>query len=129
MAAVRVRSAQEWDSRRWHRVRLGVPVQVSRGTAAQGQRASPWTGLSKDLSPGGVYLTTRKGGSFVPGDIVTVSITVPWEARGVFPFSRIVGPCRVARTEDVSTDQGKQHGLALTFCEDRITLLGAIITP
>ena len=128
MAAVRVRSAQEWDSRRWQRVRLSVPVQFGKGTT-QGQRASACTGLSTDLSPGGVYLTTRKGGSFVPGDIVTVSITVPWEARGVFPFSRIVGPCRVVRTEDVLTDQGKQHGLALTFCEDRVTLLGAIVTP
>ena len=129
MAHVVVPDVRSFDRRQWHRVKLSVPVQFGKGAASEGQGVCPHTGGTIDLSNGGLYLSTGAGERFVPGEILTVSVEIPWEARGTFPFSRIVGSCRVVRVEEGFEAHGQQTGLALAFCEDRITLLGAIVTP
>ncbi|MDP3723628.1 MAG: PilZ domain-containing protein [Candidatus Omnitrophota bacterium] len=131
------------DRRRWHRVQCSAPVQFCIGTAQKGGVSSFLEGRSTDLSVDGLYLTTRVVTSVAPGDPLTVSIRIPLERRRSFPFSRIVGLCRVVRVEDlekewvggsegqVDTRQpaGKAaQGLALAFCEG-VTRLGAMIIP
>ena len=115
------------DRRRWNRVRLTVPAEIGKGAVEGRGGVSSKAGQTKDVSPAGVYVTSRECGSIAPGDVLDVSIVVPEDARRFFPFSRIVGPSRVVRVEDVQTEQGAERGLALSFCEDRMTLLGAIV--
>jgi hypothetical protein len=61
--------------------------------------------------------------------VLTVSVTIPWETRRLFPFSRIVGSGRIVRVEEVPAVPGTKQGFALSFCEGDVTLLGAIVTP
>jgi hypothetical protein len=85
--------------------------------------------LSRDVSTGGVYVTTGGGDRVVPGEICTVSITIPWESRKAFPFSRIAGRCRVVRVDEVHpADEHPQQGVALAFCGDT-TLLATTVRP
>ena len=129
MAPVEGRDAQSVNRRRWRRVRLAVPVRFWQSTASSGVLSCPDAGWSKTLSPGGVYVTTRGGGSFVLGELLRISVAVPWEARKAFPFTCIAGSGRVVRVEDLSApDHGDQTGLAIEFCED-VTALGAVVTP
>ena len=123
------REPQSYDRRQRRRIKLAVPVRVCRVTAEQGAPSSYYTGLSTDLSPGGVYVTTREGECVVPGEVLTVSIAIPWEARRAFPFSHIMGSSRVIRVEPIETAEGNQTGLALAFCGDDVTFLGAVVTP
>lgn len=117
------------DRRHWPRKALSLLVQFGRQRGANGG-ALRWTGRSRDISPGGVYLTTQEGGGVMPGEALTVSISVPWELRRHFPFSRIMGPCRVVRADKVSAGERKEDGLALAFCaHGGLTLLGAALTP
>lgn len=123
------RDVRSCDRRRGPRVKLSIPVQFGQG-AREAEGPCPCTGQSQNLGAGGVHLVTGEGGPFVPGERLMVSIAVPWEARRLFPFSRIVGPCRIVRVEEVSTtDNAKQTGLALSFSRDEMTLLGAVVTP
>jgi len=133
-------------------------VQFCIGTAQKGGVSLFLEGRSTDLSVDGLYLTTRVVTSVVPGDPLTVSIWIPLERRRSFPFSRIVGLCRVVRVDDLrapstlAADPGAAsqeesnvgryegqtgprqsetraaQGLALAFCED-VTKLGAMIIP
>ncbi len=129
MEGSRVREAPSFERRRWRRARLAVPVRFGKGTEATAQQRFPWVGLARDVSAGGSYVTTSGRGVFVPGDLLTVSMVIPWELRRLFPFSRIAGPSRVVRVEEVSTETDEpQTGLALEFCLDRLTRLGAIVT-
>jgi hypothetical protein len=87
------------------------------------------SGETADLSTGGVLLTTAHPGPFAMGDILTVSISIPWKYRRVFPFSRLVGSCQVVRIEAFSdVGRPKRWSLALEFCGNRPTMLGAIVT-
>ena len=129
MARIGVPDVRSFDRRQWHRVRLSVRVQFGKHAGSEGQGVCPHTGETISLSSGGLYLSAAGEGTFVPGEILTVSVEIPWEVRGVFPFSRIVGSCRIVRVEESSQTQGQKTGLALAFCEDRITLLGAIVAP
>ena len=129
MAPAEGRDAQSLNRRRWRRVKLSVPVQVGKGAEGVGALSEQHAGWSKSMSPGGVYVTTREGGSFVPGELLRVSVSVPWESRKVFPFAWLAGSGRVVRVEDLSTpEEGRQTGLAIEFFED-MTVLGAIVTP
>jgi len=133
-------------------------VQFCIGTAQKGGVSSFLEGRSTDLSVDGLYLTTRVVTSVAPGDPLTVSIRIPLERRRSFPFSRIVGLCRVVRVDDLrapstrAAGQGAAsheggwvgrlegqadtrqpalkaaRGLALAFCED-VTKLGGIVVP
>ena len=80
--------ARSFERRRGPRVVLSVPVHVSKGAGGSGGTVSHYTAQSRDLSVGGVYVTITEGGTFVPGELVEVSITVPWEARRVFQIGR-----------------------------------------
>lgn len=118
-----------FDRRRSPRVPLSVLVKMSPGAEEGGSRSVQHTGQSVNLSAGGVYLITRVGGVFVSGDILHMSISVPWELRRRVPFSRIMGSCRVVRVDQLSDGQGSMSGLALAFCGNDVTMLGAAITP
>ena len=126
MAPVGVQGRSSEDRRRQHRVRLSVPVLFNKSEAWGEERFSSHNGRSKDLSTGGVYLTTSEGEAVSPGELLRVSIAVPRDARRAFPFSRIVGSCRVLRVEVVSSAQGVEKGLALAFCGGDLQLFGAI---
>lgn len=130
MTHVEVAGTRSSDRRHWPRVRLTVPVEVSLGAWGKGGAAPPFMAQSSDLSPGGLYLTTRDSGAFAPGEMLTVSIAIPWEYRQRFPFSRLMGPCRVVRVDQMATEQGAAHGVALAFCgTGAVTLLGTALIP
>jgi hypothetical protein len=117
------------DRRRQPRVQLSVPVRFGTGAAGKAGGLCPHEGLTTNLSTRGAYMTTREAGPFAHGEILTVSIPIPWESRGLFPFSCIVGRCRVVRVEEVyPASQDTQQGVALAFCGD-VSLLAAIVRP
>ena len=128
MSEVCVSRERPVNRRRSPRVRLGVPVRLSYG-AGSGGAVPAGTGESADVGLGGVYLTTEEQGPFVPGELLTISIMIPWELRGLFPFSRILGRSRIVRVERAATSQSQRTGLALAFCDDQVTMLGAIVAP
>ena len=118
------------ERRRQERVRLSAPIRFEDGLREEKEGGSyPYTGHTADLSTAGAYMATVEGGPFVPGQILQVSVAIPWEARRHFPFSRIIGPCRVVRVETLSAEdpQGARWGVGLAFCGERITLLGDIM--
>lgn len=129
MHAVGVRDSRSYDRRGRHRVGLSAPAQFCRGIVGDVESESSATGQTANLSTGGLYLTTSEDGPFAPGDVVTVSITIPPDSRRLFPFSRIVGACSVVRAEELPREDARQRwGLALEFCRGRTTMLGAIVT-
>lgn len=118
------------DRRRWHRVDLAVPVRVRRGTEGKEGGLSLDTGQTVNLSAGGVYLTTSPASRAVSGEIFTISMAIPWEVRRKVPFSRIAGPCRVVRVDELSSEEaGRRQGVALAFCQEELTMLGTAMTP
>ena len=121
---------RSYDRRRWPRVKLAVPVQFGKGSWGKGELLYFTSGESSDVSTVGVRLTTSDPGPFIPGEVLAVSIAIPWELRRAFPFSRIVGAGRVVRVEEgPATEQGKQQRLAIEFYGDRTAILGSIMTP
>ena len=130
MDSASVFNTASWDARRWKRIRLSVPVVFRFDTAQEGKDAPAALGVSIDLSPGGVYLTTEHQAAISQGEILMVSISIPWEIRRLFPFSRIMGPSRVVRVDAPQT-QGptNQRGLALAFCANQMSMLGSVVVP
>ncbi len=112
-----------YDRRRERRVPLSIPVHVTRREEGSGGAVSRYTARSINISAGGILLSLGGGGLFVPGEIVTVSLTIPSEARGVIPFSLITGASRVVRV--VSGDG--QEGVALAFCASDVSRLASIV--
>ena len=110
------------DRRRWPRVKLSVPVQFGKGSGGKGELLYFSAGQSSDIGSNGVLFTPNEPGPFALGEVLALSIAIPWELRRRFPFSRIVGFGRVKRVEE-----GEQRQVALEFCENDITLLGAIV--
>jgi hypothetical protein len=117
------------DWRRWPRVKLSIPVQLNRAGGGDSGAVPCGPGQSRNLSTGGVYVTTKVRDGFAPGEIIRVEIFIPWEARHTFPFSRIVGSCRVVRVDERPASGDGAKGLALEFCTHNITMLGAIVFP
>ena len=125
----RMQVGRSYDRRARHRVDLKVPVQFCRGAVGEVNGEASIPGQASNLSTGGVYLTTRVGGPFVPGDMLTVSVAIPWQMRRTFPFSRIIGSCQVVRVEALpDAVPARQWGMAVEFCGNRPTMLGAIVT-
>ncbi len=116
------------DRRRWHRIKLHVPVQVSAGTGFSGPAQAPFVAQSVDLCPGGCYLLTSERRRFAPDELLAVSLVIPLEARQAFPFSRIAGLCRVLRADEKWVADTKRQGLALAFCEPHTLMLGAAVS-
>ena len=111
------------NHRRWPRVRLTAPVQLSTGAGENSAAVPIYTAQSRDVTTGGIYVTVNECPPVAVGDYLAVSVLIPQEARRSFPFSRIVGLCRVVRVERM----GQAWGLGLAFCEDRVIMLGAIV--
>ena len=125
MSAAGARDGGRYDQRRTHRVKLSVPVHLCPDTAQQEGAGYAYAGRSENLSTGGVYLRTRDGGPFVPGEILQATISIPPASRRVFPFSRIAGSCRVIRVETLSPTTQEQ-GLALAFCGNTTFLRASV---
>ncbi len=124
-----VRDPGSYDRRRRNRIKLSVPVQFGKGAAGKGEVLYFSSGQSADLSTGGVYFTTSEPGPFTSGEVLAVSIAVPWELRRLFPFSRIVGSGRVVRIEEqTAASNDGRRGVAVEFNPSATTLLGAIVT-
>jgi len=106
-----------------------VPVSFDRDTGAYSGAVLRYSAVaqSKDVSADGVYLMTRDGGQIVFGELLRVSIAIPEELRRQFPFSRIVGLCRIVRVDQASAEEGGAQRFAVAFCEDRMTMLSAIV--
>ena len=112
-----------YERRRERRVQLSIPVHVTRRDEASGAAVSCCTARSIDLSAGGVLLSPSERGTFVPGEIVSLSLTIPLEARGAIPFSLIAGAARVVR---VASDTGEER-VALAFCASDASRLASIV--
>jgi len=124
-----VRDPGSYDRRRRNRIKLSVPVQFGKGASGKGEVLYFSSGQSADLSTSGVYFRTREPGPFAPGEVLAVSIPIPWELRRMFPFSRIVGSGRIIRIEEqAAAGQDGHRGVALEFNPSGTTLLGAIVT-
>lgn len=120
---------RSYDSRGKHRIDIKAPVRFGRAAMGATEAAFASEGQSANLSTGGIYLTTNARGPFAAGDVIRVSIEIPREARRLFPFSRILGSCRVVRVDLLAdSEEGTpQVGLALEFLGQNTTLLGAIV--
>lgn len=118
------RDARSHERRRLHRVKLAVPVQFSAGAGGMKDGVCPQTGVTRDISPGGVFLTLKGESAFAPGDILRVLVSIPWNAKRPFPFSRVSGLCRVVRVEPVPGGSEQEQGLALAFCDKGATMMG-----
>ena len=114
-----------YDRRRWSRVHSSVPVQVYR-SAGEGATRSVFTAQSLDVSAGGLLIVASAAGRFVPGEVVKVSAAIPLSLRHQVPFSRIAGSCRVVRV-DTASAMVEGQGVALAFCGNDQTMLGAIV--
>ena len=124
----RQRDAQQSaERRRCRRMKLAVSVRLSTRTARDAGGVPWFGGESRDLNLEGAYVTVGECGFRTAGEDLTVSIQIPVEARPTFPFSRIVGPCRIVRVDRLAQGiEGKCQGLALEFCPNELTALGAI---
>lgn len=119
------------ERRGQRRIQFSASVEFGKGSRGKGELIYFSSGRSSDVSTTGVRFVTREPGPFTPGEVLAVSIEVPWETRRVFPFSRIVGFARVVRVleeEPRSEEEGGQRDVALEFCEGETMLLGAIVT-
>lgn len=127
MSSQRESDAGLVNHRRWPRVRLTAPVQLSTGAAESGTAVPIYTAQSRDVTTGGIYVTINECPPVAVGDFLVVSVLIPREDRRSFPFSRIVGLCRVVRVEEIPILHGQERGLGLAFCEDRVIMLGAMV--
>lgn len=128
MDAVQTGGARPFEQRRRKRIGCAVSVHLMPESGAV-RGAAAYAGCSRDLSTGGVYVVTSGTGAFAPGDILTVSILIPWEMRRAFPFSRISGASRVLRVEPAEAEGKPAIGIALAFCGEAVSTLGSVITP
>ena len=113
------------NRRHWRRLALSAPVQLHRGPRLS-RADAPRTADARTISPGGLYVTTRDPFVYEPGEILAVSLSIPQETRRAFPFSRVAAACRVVRIDPLEgTEPPGDVGLALAFCEDGSTMLGA----
>src|SRR3989338_9471792 len=111
MDSITVRHARSDDRRQWQRVKLSVPVQLKRGAVGKGGVLSLYTGATADVSTAGAYVLTGPRGRFSADEILKVSLAVPSALRHGFPFARLMGLCRVARVERLSSaDPERQRG-------------------
>ena len=119
-----------YERRGQRRIQLSVPAEFGKGSGGKGELMYFSSGRSLDVSTSGVRLVTSEPGPFTPGEVLAVSIGIPWETRRVFPFSRIVGFARVVRVieEEPRREEGGQRHVALEFLSHETTLLGAIVT-
>lgn len=121
------REPQPYERRTRHRVKTAVPVRFCRGDVGQVPGLSAAEGHTLDLSRGGAFFTTREAGPFAAGEMLSVSIAIPPEARRLIPFSRIGGSCRVVRASELEASSGRQWGVGIEFASGRMTMLGAIV--
>jgi len=100
------------ERRGQRRIQLSAPVEFGKGSGGKGELMYFSSGQSLDVSTSGVRLVTREPGPFTPGEVLAVSIEIPWETRRVFPFSRIVGFARVLRIEEEpqTAQEGQRRG-------------------
>ena len=100
------------------RIELKAAVQFCRGIADQVDGSS--VGETRDLSTGGVLVTTPDPGPFATGEILTASIDIPWQHRRLFPYARLIGSCQIVRSQQLpNTSFPKRWSLALEFCANR----------
>ena len=111
------------DRRRYRRARLELPV-VIRGL---GQEWAVGTGQvqTTDLSLAGLHCSIGRSEQFAQlqelmrlNQNVTVSITVPYDVRDLFPFSRLIGRGRVVRVDEAGGDASQLVGVGIEFAED-----------
>lgn len=117
------------ERRQGARIMLEVPAQLNK-LAAEAGVVPAYVGQTVDLSLSGACVRVKAKGPIAPGEVLHVSIGIPWEYRNAFPFSRIVGSCRVARIEEAGgSGQPDEKAVALAFNADQMTFLGAIVAP
>ena len=132
MHAAFMHGASTVNRRRAQRVGLAVPIVLSQGIAPQGEAVPLYNGQTVNLSIGGTYARIQAEGRLVPGEVLYVSIAIPWESRRLVPLSRIAGVCRVVRIDEpvvAESEENTYRYVALAFCDSQIIQLGAIVVP
>ncbi len=114
------------NRRRWQRIPLAVPVSISYQVAAD-ERGTSSNAWCTAVSAGGLFMITKDEQPLMPEEILAVSMHIPREARRAFPFSHVTGCCRIVRIDRQAWWKGRAHGLALAWCEDSMTFLGAVL--
>ena len=97
--------------KRRHR-RLGAQYNISCRKAGSTEHTS-YDGHTVNVSPGGLYFQTEtETETFMPGNVLTVELSIP-PTPGLLEFGgKIAGFAKVLRTDSAS---GK-YGVALQFC-------------
>ena len=111
------------ERRRGRRVELEAPVLIRRAEAHESQNSPEQ--ITKNISLGGLYFETDQTDGYHLNEALTASIAIDESQRREFPFTRLVGPTRIVRVDEVasSTEQGKkQFGIALEFGKDLMAL-------
>lgn len=113
-------NAEEIERRRHRRVELGVPISIRRIQSRESQASSFEEGMTQNISLAGVACTMPTPAPLAVGEMVIISIAIPYESRREFPFARLAGRGRVVRLK-ASTPS---PDLAIEFAED-LTVLTA----
>ena len=129
MEAVGFEVLQTQNRRNWHRVLASAPITLATASSGDGEDLCLGDCRVRDVSPGGLYIVTRRRGVFSSGQLLRISVTIPWEMRARLPFSRLVGMGQVVRVDEAGEGLASgEYGLAVSFCGG-VTTLGAIVAP
>ena len=113
------------EKRKYQRLPIGLDLSC-RGV---GSTAEGWhSGRTTNVSPGGLYFQTNVG-TFKPGSLVNVELSIP-PTTGLLEYGgRISGFARVLRADDISPTEDKtvclrtvgllsaRYGVAAEFCQ------------
>ena len=96
-----------------------------RGVGGQAGQAVPQVVQTTDLSLAGVYCSVGQAEQLAQfeqlmrlNQNLTISITVPYDVRDLFPFSRLIGRGRVVRVDQTGHDASQLVGVGIEFAEN-----------
>jgi hypothetical protein len=110
--------------RRLHRrLDLQLPIEIKR-KSEDGLSLLAQTNTG-NVSLGGALCTIPASHSIRENELLQISLTVPKENQGRFPFTRLVGEARVVRMEPALNKLASPRRIALQSSSDIIKLLAA----
>ena len=113
------------ERRRGRRVDLEAPLVIRRLGVRESRSLTEQ--VTKNIGLGGVYFETDQAGGYGVNEMLMTSISILESQRREFPFTRLAGPTRVVRVNELSSSQTqgtKRFGIAIEFGND-LTILTA----
>lgn len=113
------------ERRRARRAALEAPMLIRKFGTRTSEPFKEYT--AQNISLAGVYFEAEEA-PFALNEILMTSMAIPDSQRRVFPFTRLAGPARVVRVDQLPPEEGKRAkgrvGIALELSKD-VTALTA----